>query len=509
MATRDSKLSEHKRFKKQLKPPLAQLDMKPASWIDDRLPEMLWAVLVVGNLERDKALKFFRSIAKFVQNNKECADITLSGIETLPLEKRGEFIALLVSWSDEVRGALRPLGLLPDLPAFDDWKNLLDEPDPKEDWNKLANGVAKTIWHQSELATDCRWIKFLCEIISGKLKFSRGIKDIEESLRGVFEYPNYGDLKHIRPFIRAGEISQVFKEKDAEDSKWASKFWDYCYNHTGCVPEEAVSQRLQNKQKQLSREIEEARKYYFIETSELRNKLINHFFATSKVSSIDSRHEGAFGLALFGVTLFIEIIFYRVPLSITGRIALRMLVEACITFKYLAKKEKSEPQIWDGYRSYGTGQLKLIYLKLKESGQEINSIEVDQLDFLANEDRWIEFAPITLGHWDSENLRKISEEVGLKNIYDKYYDYTSGFVHANWGAVRESVYQKCVNPLHRYHRLPTYDLPLMSSVTKDAAEIVNSILDCLSETYPKFDPRINLDIPKTPKPKKPKSKRKV
>lgn len=505
--TRDSKLSEHKRVKKQLKPPLAQLELKPASWIDDRLPEMLWAVLVVGNLERDKALEFFRSIAKFVKNNKECADITLSGIEKLPIDKRKEFIAAMLSWSDEIRSALRPLGLLPDLPAADDWKSFLDKPNPKEDWNKLANGVAKTIWHQSEAATDCRWIKFFCEIISGKLKFARSIEDIEESLRGVFEYPNYGDLRHIRPFIRAGEISQIFKQED--NNKWASKFWEYCYNNTGCVPEEAVNQRLQNKQKKLTEEIEEAREYYFAETAKLRNNLINHFFATSKVSSIDSRHEGAFGLALFGVTLFIELIFYRVPLSITGRVALRMLVEAYITLKYLVAKEKSEPQIWEGYRNYGTGQLKLIYLKLKESGQEIASIEVDQLDFLANEDRWIEFAPITLGHWDSENLRKISEEVGLKNIYDKYYDYTSGFVHANWGAIRESVYQKCVNPLHRYHRLPTYDLPLMSSVTKDVAEIVNSILDCLSDVYPKFDPRITLTIPKTSKPKKQKNKEKV
>jgi len=236
--------------------------------------------------------------------------------------------------------------------------------------------------------------------------------------------------------------------------------------------------------------MENARKHYFKETIEVRNKLIDHFFATSKTSAINSRHEGAFGIALYGLTLFIEIIFYRAPLSITGRLALRSLVEAYITFKYLLKKEKEELRVWDDYRSYGTGQLKLLYLKLKEMGQKISSVGIDNLDYLANEDKWIEFVPINLGHWDSANLRKISEETGLKEVYDKYYSYTSGYMHTNWGAVRESVYQKCINPLHRFHRIPTYDLPLMPSVTDDAREITNCILERLSEAYPKFDYRL-------------------
>jgi len=74
--------------------------------------------------------------------------------------------------------------------------------------------------------------------------------------------------------------------------------------------------------------MENARKNYFKEAIKVRNKLIDHFFATSKTSAINSRHEGAFGIALYGLTLFIEIIFYRASLSITGRSALRSLVES-------------------------------------------------------------------------------------------------------------------------------------------------------------------------------------
>ena len=483
----ESKLSDHKRYKKELKPPFLQIGkVTPSSWIDERLPEMLWAVLVIGNVEREKTLNFFRYIADYIQNNPDCYNITLSGIGKFPEAKRKGFIERASSWSDEVKTALHPLTLFPNIPAIDDWKNSLDKTIPKDDWQKLSEAISKSYWHQSQEATDCRWIKLFCIILGGKMKFPR---EMEDTVRGVFEYPNYGDLRHIRPFIRASEIAPDPTSKEGS-SEWSRNFWQYCFDKTGCIPEEAVSEKIKDRQKKLSDEMEDTRKHYFKETIEVRNKLIDHFFSTSKVSAIDSRHEGAFGIALYGLTLFIEIIFYRAPLSITGRVALRSLVEACITFKYLLQKEKEESRIWDDYRSYGTGQLKLLYLKLKELGQEISSIDIDDLDYLANEDKWVEFVPINLGHWDSVNLRKMSEEVGLKDLYDKYYNYTSGYMHSNWGAVRESVYQKCVNPLHRFHRLPTYDLPLMPSVTSDARNITNCILECLSEAYPKFDFRL-------------------
>ena len=54
----ESKLSYHKQFKKELKPPLLQINLIPSSWVDERLPEMLWAVLVIGNIERKIALNF-------------------------------------------------------------------------------------------------------------------------------------------------------------------------------------------------------------------------------------------------------------------------------------------------------------------------------------------------------------------------------------------------------------------------------------------------------------------
>jgi hypothetical protein len=105
----ESSLAEHKRFKKQLKPPLAQINFTPSSWINDRLPDMLWAVLAIDYWPRDKALSFFRHIGKYVHDNQDCYDVTVTGINKFSKEKRQKFIRHMTSWSAEAKDMLRPL----------------------------------------------------------------------------------------------------------------------------------------------------------------------------------------------------------------------------------------------------------------------------------------------------------------------------------------------------------------------------------------------------------------
>lgn len=478
-------LSGHKKEGKVLNPPFLahKMNLSFSSWINDRLPEMLWAVLIIGQLERENALNFFRYIGKFVEKNPDCFDITITAISKLPDEKRKELIKYFSDYSIEVSEILRTMLLFENIPAYSDWKEFLPAINPEIDGQRIADSVLKVYSHQSQEATDCRWVKILCLVLGDKMRLPT-----EEHVREILEYPNFGDMKRVRPFIRASEI--VKDPTVLVDFTWPTEFWNAGFEKTACIPEEVVSSKMQERQKKLSEEMENARNHYFKETVDARHKLIDHFFNIMKTSNSDTRFEGAFGLALFGLSLFVEIIFYRTPLSITGRLSLRALVETYITFKYLLLKESSEPRVWDDYRSYGLGQVKLVYLKLDEMEKKSSSIDKDYLERLANEDKWLEFVSINLGHWDNANLRQLSEDTGLKELYDRFYNYNSGFMHANWGAVRESIYQECLNPLHRFHRLPIYDLPLMPSVTDDALEIINDIFECLSVAYPEFKTRI-------------------
>ncbi len=491
----ESKISDHQRTKKRLDPPFAKLQkIKKESWIDNRLPEILWACLATTQLERDNYLDFFRYVAKYVEKNQLCFDVTLSGIAKLPKETRCNFIDYICSWSAEVKTVLRPMLLFAELPAYSDWAATLPPAVPREDWVKLGKAVRFNLWHQSQEATDCRWVKLLCFVLAGKMQFPS-----MEMIEGILSYPNYGEMKSVRPMIRATELALRTLDEDVEKD-WSILFWQKCFQGTKCIGEILLRDKKKHPHEKEFVYLRDKRNEMLEKVASLRNDLITHYFASIEGTHLDSRLEAAFGLALYSVAILFEIIFYRNALSLSGRLLLRPLVESFITFSYLLKKESTVPEIWDEFRSYGTGQLKLIYLKTKESKKKSACIDEDRISSLANEDEWIEFISINLGHWTENNLRTMSEEIQQKEIYDNYYSYTSGYLHSNWAAIRESVMQKCINPLHRLHRLPEYEMPIMNSVLKDAYFLVNQSLDCLNQAYPKFKPR--LSVPKKTKTKK-------
>ncbi|MCF7846425.1 MAG: DUF5677 domain-containing protein [Candidatus Peribacteraceae bacterium] len=490
MQRNETDLGGHKRHKKTLNPPFLSsgLNFAEASWINDRLPEMLWAVLVIGNTKRSDALSFFRHVAKFVESNHDCWDITITGISKLKESKRSELMKHMLSYSEKITSILKALILFSGLPSLEDWRQHFKNTNPKQEWDYLFHGVGLTYWHQSQEATDCRWAKILCLIVGEKVKFASSIKNIDDVVRGILEYPNYGDLKRVRPFIRAMEITPDGEKK----SKWSEIFWEESLNKTTCIPEDTVDKELSTNREELLKEATAQRHFYIEESKSVRYALVNHFFNTITTSGIDAHHETAFGITFYGLFLFTESVLHGSPNSIAARLLLRSIVEVYITFAFLNQEGASDPEVWYAYRKYGIGQMKLSYLKIKGGAKKPNSIDFNKIDSLANEDKWIEFVPIKLGHWEEKDLRKLSDKVGLKDVYDKFYDYTSGFVHGNWAAIRESSFQKCINPLHRYHRIPTFGFPIMNSTTLDFVEIFNCILVCLSKTYPEFKERINI-----------------
>ena len=330
---KETDLKDHKQVKKILTPPLSGIPkLTYSSWLHERLPDMLWAVLVIGNTKRSNALNFFRYVGKYVEKNKEFAEITLTNISNQDEKKIEKFISHLLNYSKEIKNILRPMALYPKLPAFKIWKKFLEDPIPKEDWQKISEGILKTFDHQSEKATDCRWIKVLCLMIGGKMKFPREQK---EKVENIFRYPESGDLRKVRPTIRAMEIAITIQKNN---SSWHDDFWEYNYNSTACMPEEAFHDKIKKRQEKLQQEIKNQKKYYLGEIKRVKDKLISHFFDSYKTTKVDSRAENSFGLTLYGLAFITEIIIYNISSSILGRTALRSLIDSTnspIIFSYL------------------------------------------------------------------------------------------------------------------------------------------------------------------------------
>lgn len=481
-------LDKYHRSKKVLTPPLATVpNLKLSSWVNDRLPEMLWAILIRSAHPGDTGYAIFRDILRWLAANKgeyAISGVTHSDINTYSSDLRLKFIRHII----EVAGtnALRPLMFFEGLPSYGDWKEAigagLDDVSDK-DLNNLVEALSGVMFHQTQEATDVRWVKLMGTILSGKIYMTGALADkIEEFNR----YPNYGDQRSVRPSIRSMEMMGFTKETD---STWPSDFWDYAYKHTECIPEH--NKYTTEKMRKNTKRIIDEKKFFSRRTHNAWQKLITHYYDTVETSDIDKKHESVFGIALFALDTFIEITILQTAGGITGRVAARIIFECYITLLKLAREERDGNPLWDAYRDYGIGQINLVNIKYRESEYNTEMVDRDLIDAIANEDRWSEFVPINLGQWNSSDLRKLSISLGVKSLYDKYYPYTSSFIHGSWGAIRETSMQTCINPLHRYHRIPTYSLPMMTSVTNDSRLMLNKIFSLVDQLYPKFSYRFD------------------
>jgi hypothetical protein len=465
-------LSGHFRDGSMLKPPFAKLTkMSPCSWMNDRLPEMVWAALIIAHHGRDNAIIIFRKFLSFIGNHnchKQLSDVTLTGISNLPSHLKEEVIAHICS-IDSVSYCLSPLLLFDSLPSRDMWAKYLPTLD-KPPVNLLMEAVGTTLFHQSQEATDCRWVKVTAQIVAGMFHVP---PDIAEQYLG---YPEVGDQRSVRPSIRASEMSE--NPLNPPDRTWPKNFWAECWDHTECFELDDVD----TPERQDVITVEHLQK--------IGSELWNHWELTHTTTAIDAKHDAVFGAAFYGLQLLVELVVMN-SVTIAGRLILRTLLETNITLSYLCQKDN--PKLWEQWRQYGAGQVKLTWLKLDEMEKKPSYISFEHLENISNEDIWQEMLNIEIGHWNKTDLRKLSIEANKKDLYDKFYPWTSGYVHGNWGAIRATVFETCGNPLHRLHRHPCSP-KMHDDVIPDACVLVEDLLLLVDKVYPSFPYRILYEI---------------
>lgn len=493
-----STIDQHKRVGSKLVPPLAQIPkMTTSSWSDHHMPEMLWAVLLAGVLERQHYLNVLRKVAVqcrswFLREDDESAEKQASDPEAglnfsivvdqtklaeVADEEFHDFIKIPLAHPLGY-AALRPILLIDDLPGIARWKREINAEPTKDDWNTLARAIANVLDHQSEASTDIRWFKVIVAIISGRMLFPTSFAERLEEFR---LFPDKGDMRSVRPSIRSMEMTL----RRSHPAGWIEQFWAQSLRDTACI------------------DPSEGQGYTFIETGidpstlyAARDSVIEQFRRNIRPERVDARLDSAFGLVLYALSVLEEIGMHRIHTRIVGAVALRSLAEVCITLRYLAKTDS--PEIWQSYRVYGAGQAKLAFLKTQQTHGDLpNFLDESTLHSIANEDMWQEFLNIDVGHWASSNLRKLATDCGAKDVYDKYYDWSSSYIHGNWAAVRDTNFVSCHNPLHRLHRIPRVAHRSLNSVEPDAIGLVNEMIAVLEKLFPS-DERVPLVTSRQP-----------
>ena len=157
------------------------------SWINDRLPEMIWAALLLtnDNISRSQALGVFRQVGGYISKQAEneiLPETTITGLSNFPNDKLLELL-VTISAKENQRKALLPLLIFDSLPAKDIWERALSPKDDSLSWEPLAHAVARTLDHQSQESTDCRWLRVFCMMLGGKLKLPS-----EDLIKEIYYY---------------------------------------------------------------------------------------------------------------------------------------------------------------------------------------------------------------------------------------------------------------------------------------------------------------------------------
>ena len=464
-------LLSHKKVGKELQSGFAQISDKItfSSWSNERLPEMLWAAIIRVIADQDYAISEFRRVISFVadhEQKEQLSELTISAISNLDEPLREDFIQHLLA-NPATASALTVLTLFEKLPARDSWLKFL--PDVEPDIDILMMAVGMCLPHQSQEATDCRWLKVMLQVVSGKFHAPR------EMVEQWVNYPYEGDMRSIRPSIRASEMNQNPFIK--QDLTWANDFWNSAWHNTPCLTLPTVKEDDNESVDFTSEDI-----------AKLRSKLEEHWHQTHSTTAIDAKHDGVFGIAFYVLTILDEMMGSGVNTGILGRLALRTILESHINLRYLLTK--SDDELWKKWRTYGAGQAKLNALRFDELMDAPKFINTQTIEGIAGEDLWEEFINIDLGSWSGSDLRKMSEKAAVKPAYDKFYSWTSGYSHVTWGAIRETSFKTCGNPLHRLHRYPKKSL--LPDTLHDAVSLVNEVLSDLSIAYPDFIDRVGV-----------------
>jgi hypothetical protein len=347
-----SRLQDHEKQGKKFVPPWIHrssatgVPINPVSWMNDRLPEMLWAALIFTILPRKKAFSIFRQLAEFIDQFRESArpvyDLTHTGLADLPPEILDPILGFLAS-KQQAGDVLRPLLLFKDLPARDRWENAINQETTGSDWGALRVAVRGTLDHQSENATDCRWVRVFFRLWTGMLKMPW-----RDDVLDIIYYPDRGDLRQVRPSIRATEIA--ITEPEFKNRQWPAKFWAQCLSDTDCFP-----LMMETKEDSVLENVS------VDHVSRLYELLVIHNLATNITTAVDAKHDTVFGAALYSLSVLREIVEFGGN-TIQARMGLRSILECLVTLTYLQKKD--DPSLWQSHRVFGSGQAKLTFLRV-------------------------------------------------------------------------------------------------------------------------------------------------
>lgn len=486
-----SSLAQHRRTKKTLTPPLRSMPqpMTDVMWARDILPDLVWIVsLLAHHGERDGLTLVKRTLdgletylpAPVLDEEGLERGPFLSGMltsfESVPEDRRRE---ALTAMRDELiyedafpwlftRAMSKyegmPGGWLlsgwggPELPIV-----AADEPG-----RFLSDAVAAAMDGHSRFATLAKFMVVSRYAKAGRLHFPASMKT---QLEAVSRYPfsvTDDELRWIEPFIRAtfNPLADVPGGAKSEELDWAQNFWRSnwrlypCKTATTSAGEGATA----------TEPSEDARDAFETFRSEVIADLgsISEQFSRAQANAdpdlyAPHRNEVLTGITARHVRAVDAMVRYpALWADEQGTFVMRNLLEGRIVLRWLVHKD--DPALYERFKDYGRGHLKLQVLHLREYRDKLgdDGAYLDKylgyLDHLLNRDTWEEMQDVSLdGNFAGIDTRRMALSVGMEDEYRLLFAPMSSDVHGEWASLDRYSLVRCETVLHRRHRIPNPD----------------------------------------------------
>lgn len=448
--------------------------LQTTGWERDLLPDMLWIASLVEEDWPDQGAHHaaLSKLDQFVDSEHgPCLDGRLSSFALVPEEHRAEARRRMAEMNALEDGLAHGLGLYPECPAawmLEDWQ-AENSVDPERGLAYLKGLVLRMRDGHGHWAAQLRVVPLMRMAKNGKLYFSSGMSIVEDLKRFPRDLEG-DDLKRAEASIRAAflVLTRSGDERDAARA-WAEYFWRQNWSLSVC--EEARPLGLTEEEEEdagpeqgegVPRVTPRQASERFVAAVEQLQADLEALQAQVEPDLYDPvPDEVRLGLAGRQVRLLYRIV--EDPNLWTDENAphhLRSMVDARITAAWLLWKQ--DPAMYARYKAYGQGKLKLLKLNYAEAIEsrgflESNEQTLDRLEAVVNEDIMEEFQPIFLtANFADRPIRKMAEDVGLKELYDLTYSPLSGESHGDWGSLITHDLRRCANPLHRYHRVARF-----------------------------------------------------
>lgn len=470
---RYTKLSEHKFSKGVFVTPFHSiLSMRELedekSWAYGRMPEYLWIGLILKYFGREEGFIKLNGIISVLHHlAPELSTARLSQILKLDSDIQKEFYKFIVQIG--AGEALAPLTIYlttSKAPIFAEYFYSREQ-SIEYRCKKIVQTMNDIMYHQSNEATDIRFIALYIYLVSGKLHIQKN----QANLLSVYTKTKHEDeiMHTARPLVRSMEIIVLtFEETETE---YLKGFWRCVSEMTDCnIFVIDITKENRNITK-------------YMESLYKVQSYLSDLFVVSE--PLNEKMNVLIGLFTYSYKIMKEVYEHQLFNSISGRSCVRTMIEVYIMMKYLVKNEANHDNIWRDYQLYGIGAYKMLLTKYRDAGNsEETHFNPKYIEILVNEFKDEDFIDIDTRYFNKKNIREKAEGVDEKRLYGLHYDYDSSFEHGLWGAVRESSLLKCDNPAHRYHCVPDIeDKITLQSVLPDCIMVMKKTVSFLNDVY--------------------------